>query len=59
MKYAFIADNQQSWPVSILCEVLRNGFYAYRKRQAAPSPSPHDIALLERIKAISEKRAQL
>ncbi len=58
MKYAFIADNQQSWPVSVLCEVLgvgRSGFYDYLTRQAEPALSPDDIALLERIKAIAEK----
>jgi transposase InsO family protein len=58
LKYAFIADQQQSWPVSVLCEVLgvgRSGFYDYLKRQAAPALSPEEIALLERIKTISEK----
>jgi putative transposase len=58
LKYAFILENQPSWPVAVLCEVLgvgRSGFYDYQKRQAAPLLSPEDIALLERIKAISEK----
>ena len=58
MKYAFIADQQQSWPVSVLCEVLgvgRSGFYDDQKRQAAPALSREEIAWLERIKAISEK----
>jgi transposase InsO family protein len=35
--------------------VGRSGFYAYLKRQAAPALSPEEIALLERIKAISAK----
>jgi transposase InsO family protein len=58
LKYAFIADHQQSWPVSVLCEVLgvgRSGFYDYLKRQAAPALRPAEVALLERLKAISEK----
>ena len=58
MRYAFIAENQQTWPVAVLCEVLgvgRSGFYDDQKRQAAPVLSPAEIALLERIKAISEK----
>jgi transposase InsO family protein len=58
LKYAFIADHQPAWPVAVLCEVLgvgRSGFYAYQKRQAVPALSPEEIALLERIKAISEK----
>jgi putative transposase len=58
LKYAFIADHQRAWPVAVLCEVLgvgRSGFYAYQKRQAAPALSCEEIALLERIKAISAK----
>ena len=58
MKYAFIADHQQSWPVAVLCAVLgvgRSGFYDYLKRQAAPALSFEEIDMLERIKAISEK----
>ncbi len=58
MKFAFIADHQQTWPVAVLCEVLgvgRSGFYDYQKRQARPTLSPDEIELLERIKAISEK----
>ena len=58
MKYAFIAEHQQSWPVVVLCDVLevgRSGFYDYQRRQAAPALSGAEIALLERIKSISEK----
>ena len=58
MRYAFIADHQPSWPVAVLCEVLgvgRSGFYDYLKRQAEPALHPEKGALLERIKAISEK----
>jgi putative transposase len=58
LTYAFIAANQPSWPVSVLCEVLgvgRSGFYAYQKRQAAPARSRKEIDVLARIKAISEK----
>jgi putative transposase len=58
LKYAFIADHQHVWPVSVLCEVLavgRSGLYAYLKRQATPPLSPEEITLLERIRAIAEK----
>lgn len=58
MRYAFIADHQQSWPVAVLCEVLgvgRSGFYDYLKRQAKPALNSETGALLERIKAIAEK----
>ena len=58
MRYAFIAEHQHCWPVTVLCEVLevgRSGFYDYQKRQAAPALSHAEIDVLERIKAISEK----
>ena len=58
MRDAFVAEHQQCWPVTVLCEVLavgRSGFYDYHKRQAALARSPEEIDLLERIKAISEK----
>ena len=53
-----MADQQQSWPVSVLCEVLgvgRSGLSDDLKRQAAPALSPEEIALRERIKTIAEK----
>jgi putative transposase len=58
LRYAFIAEHQHCWPVTVLCEVLevgRSGFYDYQKRQAAPALSHAEIDVLERIKAISEK----
>jgi putative transposase len=58
LSYAFIAEHQHCWPVTVLCEVLgvgRSGFYDYQKRQAAPALSHEEIDVLERIKAISEK----
>ena len=58
MKYAFIADHQQAWPVSVLCEVFgvgRSGFYDDLKRQAEPALRPEEVALLARIKALSAK----
>jgi len=58
LRYAFIADHQQTWSVVVLCEVLevgRSGFYDYQRRQRAPARSDEEIELLERIKAISEK----
>ena len=58
MRYAFIADHEQTWPVVVLCEVLevgRSGFYDYQRRERARARSGAEIELLERIKAISEK----
>jgi putative transposase len=58
LTYACIAEHQQTWPVSVLCEVLevgRRGFSAYHRRQAVPALSPEEIPVLERIKAIAAK----
>jgi putative transposase len=58
LKYAFMAENQQHWPVVVVCEVLgvsRSGFYAYQRRQAVPARRGEEIDLLERIKSIAEK----
>ena len=56
MKYAFLAENQARWPVSVLCEVMqvsRSGFYAYQRRQAPPVIDPVEGALLARVQAIA------
>jgi putative transposase len=58
LRYAFIAEHQQAWPVSVLCAVLgvgRSGLYAHLKRQAAPARSFAELELLGRIKTIAEK----
>lgn len=56
MRYAFIAEHQDIWPVSVLCEVLdvsRSGFYAYLPRHAKGSVDAEEVALLTRVKAIA------
>ena len=56
MKYAFLAENQSRWPVSVLCEVMqvsRNGLYAYQQRQACPVIDPVEWALLATVNAIA------
>jgi putative transposase len=56
LRYAFIAEAQTSWPVSLLCEVVqvsRSGFYAYAHRQAQRAVDRIEWALLARIKAIA------
>lgn len=56
MRYAFIAEHQDIWPVSVLCEVLdvsRSGFYEYLPRHAKGSVDAEEVALLTRVKAIA------
>jgi hypothetical protein len=58
LTYAFIAQNQQNWPIAVLCDVCevgRSGLYDYQRRQAAPSVGPQEVAWLERITVISHK----
>jgi putative transposase len=55
VRYAFIVQHQETWPLAVLCEVLevsRSGFYAYAQRQAAPRMDRDEVALLARVKAI-------
>jgi putative transposase len=56
LRYAFIAEHQDIWPVSVLCEVLnvsRSGFYAYLPRHAKASVDAEEVALLTCVKAIA------
>jgi putative transposase len=56
LRYAFIAEHQDIWPVSVLCEVLevsRRGFYAYLQRHAQGSGDAEEAALLARVDAIA------
>jgi len=56
VKYAFMAQHQDTWPVSVLCEVLevsRSGFYAYRQGQATVEINGAEVTLVARVKAIA------
>jgi putative transposase len=56
LRYAFIAEHQDIWPVSVLCEVLdvsRSGFYEYLQRHAQVSGDAEEVVLLTRVKAIA------
>ena len=59
MKYQFIAENRQEYPITTMCRVLEisvSGYYAWRKR--APSlHSREDAQLAEKVKtAFQENR---
>jgi transposase InsO family protein len=56
LRYAFIAEHQDIWPVSVLCEVLdvsRSGFYEYLPRHTKASVDAEEVALFARVKAIA------
>ena len=51
-----MAQHQDTWPVSVLCEVLevsRSGFYAYRQAQATIDIDVSEITLVARVKAMA------
>jgi putative transposase len=51
-----MAQHQDTWPVSVLCEVLevsRSGFYAYRQGQATVEINGAEVTLVARVKAIA------
>jgi putative transposase len=61
VRYAFILQHQETWPIAVLCEVLdvsRSGFYAYGQRQAAPWRDRDAVALLARVRAIHAETRQ-
>jgi len=61
VRYAFILQHQETWPIAVLCEVLdvsRSGFYAYAHQQAAPRIDRDEVALLARVKAIHAETGQ-
>lgn len=56
MRYAFIDDHRDHWPVAVQCAVLavsRSGYYAWRNR--GPSPTAQQrIALTEQIRQVHQ-----
>jgi putative transposase len=61
LRYAFIAEGQTRWPVSLLCEVMqvsRSGFYAYEYRQAHRVIDRVELERLARVKAIAADTRQ-
>jgi transposase InsO family protein len=61
MRYAFILQHREIWPIVVLCEVLdvsRSGFYAYAQQQAAPQIDRDEVALRARVNAIHGETRQ-
>jgi putative transposase len=61
VRYQFIADHQQEYPITVMCGVLEvavSGFYAWRKRE----PSHHsreDAELAQQVKAAFQASRQV
>lgn len=57
MKYSFITQHKNTYPISLQCEVLgvsRNGYYHYRKHTADRPSDPEHQEMLMFIKKIAE-----
>ena len=57
MKYSFITQHKNTYPISLQCEVLgvsRNGYYYYRKHRADRPSDPEHQEMLMFIKKIAE-----
>ena len=56
MKYAFITQHKNAWPITLQCRVLgvsRNGYYHYQKKEERPADPEHE-ELLEFVKELAE-----
>ncbi len=61
MKFAFIKEHHRSWPVAVMCRVLkvaRSGFYAWRRRPPS-ARSRRDEELLAGIRKVHQANREL
>ena len=57
MKYAFITQHKNAYPISLQCQVLgvsRNSYYQYMERLRSKPDDPVHTEMLEWVKAIAE-----
>lgn len=55
MKYSFITQHKNTYPISLMCQVLgvsRNGYYSYQKRNDNKPVDPEHEAMLECVRKI-------
>ncbi|MFM8584300.1 MAG: IS3 family transposase [Planctomycetaceae bacterium] len=60
MRYAFIEEHRQQWPIAVVCEVLgvsRSGFYAWRRRPPSAQAQRRE-ALTQEIRAVHQQPHQ-
>ena len=61
MKFAFIREHRRTWPVGVICRVLRvsrSGFYAWRKRPPS-ARAKRQQELLEKIRVAHQENQEL
>lgn len=61
MKFAFIEDHQQEFPVEAMCRVLavsRSGYYAWQQRPESPQ-AKRQAELVEQIRQVHEESRQI
>ena len=61
MKFAFVREHRQRWPVRVICRVLdvsHSGFYAWRKRPAS-ARALRQKELLEKIRIAHQENQEL
>ena len=57
MKYSFITQHENAYPITLQCQVLgvsRNGYYQFAKRQANKSDDPDHQEMLEWVEDIAK-----
>ena len=60
MRFAFIQDHEEVWPIAVQCEVLevsRSGFYAWRGREPSATDRRRE-ALIEKIQEVHQASRQ-
>jgi putative transposase len=61
VKFAFVREHRQRWPVGVICRVLkvsRSGFYAWRKRRPS-ARARRQQELLEKIRLAHQENREL
>jgi putative transposase len=61
VKFGFVKEHRQTWPVGVICRVLevtRNGFYAWLKREPSQRKQRRE-QLAARIKAVHRENRQV
>ncbi len=57
MKYSFITQHKNAYPITLQCQVLgvsRNGYYQYEKNQANKPDDPEHQEMLEWVEDIAK-----